>query len=121
MIDIRQLPTSSAFESWEQTLLHAIPEFLLNYSRYRDWFERESLDDIRRLTGQKHPNLASADEAAMEAIPLASPEADKAWVQAMHRRTLRLSMILAGTNPDDSNPLFHKLDPILVPSGAIVD
>ncbi|MAI27907.1 MAG: hypothetical protein CMN75_17925 [Spirochaeta sp.] len=113
MIDIMQLPTSSAFEPWEQTLLHSIPEFLLNYSRYRNWFERESLEDINRLTGQRFTNLAEADAGAMEAIPLAREDADEAWVQAMHRRTLRLSMILAGTNPDDGNPLFHKLDPIL--------
>jgi hypothetical protein len=31
----------------------------------------------------------------------------------MHRRVLRFSMIIAGTAPDDDNPLFHKLDPIL--------
>ena len=115
MIDINQLPTSTAFAPWERGLLHAIPEFLLNYSRYRDWFERESLEDINRLTGRKHASLAQADETAMEVIPETTEDADEAWVQAMHRRTLRLSMILAGTDPDQTNPLFHRLDPILDP------
>ena len=41
------------------------------------------------------------------------PEDDEALVRLFHRRALRLSMIIAGTDPDDENPLFHKLDPIL--------
>ncbi len=113
MVDIGMLETSSRFEPWERDLLHAIPEFLLNYSRYRDWLEGTARQDIEGLTGGSYATLAEADKAAMGVISSNSADADTAWVQAMHRRTLRLSMILAGTNPDSSNPLFHILDPIL--------
>ena len=51
--------------------------------------------------------------AAKAAIAESDVGLDEAWVRAMHRRTLRLSMIIAGTAPDAANPLFHKLDPIL--------
>ena len=113
MVDIERLPTSSAFEPWERDLLRAIPEFLLNHARYRDWFEEASASDIQQLTGQSFDRLAPADEAAMRAIAEDDPSRDEAWVRVMHRRTLRLSMIIAGTGPDAGNPLFHRLDPIL--------
>ena len=113
MVDIERLPTSTAFEPWERDLLHAIPEFLLNYTRYRDWFERSTREDISRLTGEDYEDFASAEAAALAAISDADALVDADWVQAMHRRTLRLSMIIAGTNPDSANPLFHRLDPIL--------
>ena len=117
MIDIARLPTSSAFEPWERDLLHAIPEFLLNYSRYRDWFERESLADLNRLTGQSFEDLATADATAMNTIAADDAVNDEDWVCSMHRRALRLSMVIAGTDPDDVNPLFHRLDPILNQGG----
>jgi aminoglycoside phosphotransferase (APT) family kinase protein len=113
MVDIDRLPTSSAFTDWERDLLHAIPKFLLNYSQYRDWFEEETIDDISSLTQEKYENLEQADGAAMELIKTSVADDDEQWVKLMHRRSLRLSMIIAGTNPDDTNPLFHKLDPIL--------
>ncbi len=113
MVDVERLPTSSAFESWERELLHAIPEFLLNHARYRDWFERESVADINRLTGQSCADLVSADAAMLELIAENDPARDEDLVQIMHRRQLRFSMIVAGTDPNDENPLFHKLDPIL--------
>lgn len=113
LVDIEHLPTSSAFEPWERELLHAIPSFLLNYSRYRDWFEKSTLADINVVLGQTFDNLGAADEAAKEAIAEHDASFDEAWVQALHRRSLRLSMIIAGTDPDDQNPLFHKLEPIL--------
>ncbi|MBT4519580.1 MAG: phosphotransferase [Halieaceae bacterium] len=113
MIDVERLPTSSDFEPWERDLLHAIPSFLLNYTRYRDWYEKASVKDINQLIGQSCNDLASADESAMRAIAENDPARDEGWVRTMHRRMLRLSMIIAGTDPDDENPLFHKLDPIL--------
>lgn len=113
MVDIARLPTSTAFEDWERDLLHAIPEFLLNHSRYRDWFERETISDISELTGESFGDLEAADKALWEVIASGGSERDAELVPMMHRRTLRISMIIAGTNPDDTNPLFHKLDPIL--------
>jgi aminoglycoside phosphotransferase (APT) family kinase protein len=113
LIDIQRLPTSSAFEPWERDLLHSIPKFLLNYARYRDWFEKESIRDIQQLTGQSFETLSCADAAAMAVIASDDSTRDEHWVHILHRRTLRLSMIIAGTEPNDDNPLFHRLDPIL--------
>ena len=113
MVDIERLPTSSAFEPWERGLLHSIPSFLLNHARYRDWFEQETVSDINRLTGQSFDDLISADAAVSEVITANDPGRDEEVVGMMHRRSLRLSMIIAGTDPDVKNPLFHKLDPIL--------
>ncbi|KZX58286.1 hypothetical protein A3709_02145 [Halioglobus sp. HI00S01] len=113
LADIARLPTSSAFQDWERDLLHAIPEFLLNHSRYRDWFEGESIRDINELTGGRHTDLTAADKAIVALIAHNDSDDDEALVQIMHHRSLRLSMIIAGTNPDPDNPLFHILDPIL--------
>ena len=113
LVDIRQLPTSSAFESWERKLLHAIPKFLLNHARYRDWFETETVADINQLTGKSFNDLASADKAVLKFIGANDQTRDEDLVRIMHRRILRFSMIVAGTDPNDENPLFHKLDPIL--------
>ncbi|MEM0955357.1 MAG: phosphotransferase [Pseudomonadota bacterium] len=113
MADIERLPTSTAFEGWERDLLHAIPSFLLNHARYRDWFEQEVIADISSLTGESYANLTTADAALAELINTADASMDSSLVPIMHRRTLRLSMIIAGTDPDDDNPLFHRLDPIL--------
>ena len=113
MADIERLPTSTAFEEWERDLLHAIPSFLLNHARYRDWFERESVSDISGLTGETYPSLVAADAALSRLIDTADATLDRMLVPIMHRRMQRLSMIIAGTDPDDRNPLFHRLDPIL--------
>ena len=113
LADIERLPTSSSFEPWERDLLHAIPEFLLNYTRYRDWFEQATLADINEFAGQAYEDLSAADAAMMEAIASNDAADDEALVQMMHRRSLRLSMIIAGSNPNAENPLFHRLDPIL--------
>ncbi len=113
LADIERLPTSSSFEPWERDLLHAIPEFLLNYTRYRDWFEQATLADINEFAGQAYEDLSAADAAIMEAIASNDAADDEALVQMMHRRSLRLSMIIAGSNPNAENPLFHRLDPIL--------
>ncbi len=112
-VDIARLPTSSAFAPWERDLLGSIPSFLLNQARYRDWFEAETAADIAELTGGTHADLASADPAVLELIEAADPSLDEALVRIMHRRLLRFSMLTAGTNPDDDNPLFYRLDPIL--------
>jgi hypothetical protein len=111
--DIERLPTSPGFKSWERELMAAIPRFLLNYARYRDWFERETTADIAAITGETYANLAAADESMIAHIRTGSAAADEVLVKAMHRRLLRFSMIIAGTDPDDENPLFHKLEPIL--------
>lgn len=113
MVDVERLPTSSAFEPWERELLHSIPSFLLNHARYRDWFEREAAADIGKLTGQSFDDLASADEALSGIIAADDSGRDQELVRLLHRRVLRFSMIAAGTDPDDQNPLFHRLDPIL--------
>ncbi|MEM8500250.1 MAG: phosphotransferase [Pseudomonadota bacterium] len=114
MVDIEYLQTSSTFEPWERGLLHAIPEFLRNHARYRDWFERETIADLNQLTGQNCADLNSAEAAAMTMIADNDASQDAAWVQAMHRRILRFSMLVAGSDPDSANPLFHRLDPILI-------
>ncbi|MBW2501145.1 MAG: phosphotransferase [Deltaproteobacteria bacterium] len=113
LIDIERLPTSSAFEPWERDLLGAIPQFLLNHARYRRWFEAEAVADINRITGKAFDDLSSADVAVTELIAADDPSRDEELVRIMHRRILRLSMIIAGTDPSDENPLFYKLDPIL--------
>jgi len=112
-VDIERLPTSSAFQLWERELLEAIPKFLLNYARYRDWFEQETVADICKIAGQSIKDLSSADDAALEIIAAEDPARDEELVHIMHRRALRLSMIIVGTDYNDENPLFHKLDPIL--------
>ena len=56
---------------------------------------------------------AAADETLKGVIAANDPARDKELVQIFHRRVLRLSMIIAGTDPNDENPLFYKLDPIL--------
>ena len=113
LVDIERLPTSSAFADWERELLAAIPRFLLNYARYRDWFEAETAADMGRLLGQTCESVTSADDALRELIAGGDPDRDEAIVRVLHRRLVRLSMIIAGTNPDFENPLFHRLDPIL--------
>jgi aminoglycoside phosphotransferase (APT) family kinase protein len=113
LVDIQRLPTSSAFEDWERDLLSAIPEFLLNHARYRDWFEQATINDITRLMGENFSDLQLADEAIKRRIADNNPADDEALVRIMHHRSLRLSMIIAGTNPNPENPLFHILDPIL--------
>ena len=112
-VDIQRLPTSRAFEKWERDLLHAIPTFLLNYSQYRDWYESTTKADIETLSGKGFETLEQADSALSAVIAANDQMLDSALIQLTHRRSLRLSMIIAGTNPDPGNPLFHILDPIL--------
>jgi hypothetical protein len=111
--DIERLPTSSSFEPWERDLLGAIPNFLLNRARYREWFEAEAVADINQMTGRTFDDLSAADDAVLKIIAAGDPARDEELVRIMHRRILRLSMIIAGTDPNDENPLFHKLEPIL--------
>ena len=113
MIDVDQLPISSAFQDWERELLGSIPRFLLNYSRYRDWFEAETIAEIGDLTGERSQDLTEADTALEKVVALGDPDRDDALVRLLHRRTLRFTMIVAGTAPNDANPLFYRLDPIL--------
>lgn len=113
MFDIHNVPTSSVFEPWERELMHSIPNFLHNYSQYREWFERACIADIETLIGGTYESARAANQAVMDYINENRSLDDAAFVQAMHRRQLRFSMIAAGTAPDDGNPLFHRLDPIL--------
>jgi len=112
-VDIARIPTSTAFAPWERDLLGDIPSFLLNHARYRDWFEDETVADVGKLTGQSYDGFASAEAAVMEVIAAGDPTLDEELVRILHRRILRLTMITAGTDPDDENLLFYKLDPIL--------
>jgi len=113
VLDVDRLPTSSAFEPWERGLLGSIPRFLLNYARYRDWHNAATQADISRMTGRSYDDPGAADVAVREIIASGDPARDDELVRILHRRSLRLSMIIAGTDPNDANPLFHKLDPIL--------
>ncbi|HKK51967.1 MAG TPA: hypothetical protein VKA74_10285 [Myxococcota bacterium] len=113
LVDIERLPTSSAFQPWEKKLMGDIPRFLLGYARHRDWFEREAMDEISQVTGRAHASLAEADQAMFDVIAEDDAARDGLLVPILHRRMLRLGMILAGSDPDFANPLFHKLDPIL--------
>lgn len=70
------------------------------------------MKDINRYFNQSCTDLVSADRAALKSIAGKDATLDETWVRVMHRRILRFSMLLAGTDPDDGNPLFHKLDPI---------
>ena len=68
-------------------------------------------------------NLIEADQAALQIMTdlqsttiesdSQNSNFDEAWVKVQHKRILRFSMLIAGTNPDSENPLFHRLDPIL--------
>ena len=113
LVDIGRLPTSTAFAPWERDLLAAIPRFLLNHARYRDWFERETVADIAALTRGTYRDVAGADAALMELVAVGDPARDVDLVRVLHRRLLRLSMVTAGENPNDENLLFYRLDPIL--------
>ncbi len=111
--DIGRLPTSTAFADWERDLLGAIPDFVLNYTRYRNWFETVSRTDIEAFLGESFDDLAAADAAVQARIDTDDPADDNELVRLMHRRMLRLSMITAGTNPDETNPFFYILEPVI--------
>lgn len=116
MVDTEALETSTTFEPWERELLHSIPKFLRNYARYKDWFEAGCVADVNELTGGNCRNMDEAEALAMERIAeIADNDSsqDEAWVRIMHRRMVRFAMIIAGTDWNDTNPLFHRLDPIL--------
>jgi hypothetical protein len=69
--------------------------------------------DIGRVTEEGYESLAAADEASCKVIAANDPGRDEEMVQIFHRRILRLSMIIAGTDPNHENLLFYKLDPTL--------
>ena len=117
LFDIGRLPTSTAFEPWERNLMAAIPQFLLNNARYRDWFESETIADTERLLGASCDDLDSADAALRCAIAAVDDLDEDELVRLLHRRALRLSMITAGTDPDEANPFFYILEPIVEPTG----
>ena len=72
-----------------------------------------SREDIEALLGDRFDDLAAADAAIQTRIDADDPADDDELVRIMHRRMLRLSMIVAGTDPDEANPFFYVLEPIL--------
>lgn len=113
MADIDRLETSSTFQPWERELMHSIPQFLRNHARYRDWFELETVRDFNALTGANCTKLEAADAALKQLIAENQAALDEEMVRTLHRRMLRFSMLISGSAPSETNPLFHKLDPIL--------
>lgn len=110
-IDI--LPVSKSFAEWQRELMGAIPKFLRNYAHYGRWYEDETLKEIAELTGTRPANMAVADDVLKSFINSADAGKDADLVKFTHRRMLRLSLIVAGTNDIDGNPLFFRLEPIL--------
>lgn len=110
-IDI--LPVSRSFAEWQRELMGAIPRFLRNYAHYGRWYEEETLREIAEMTGTKPENMAVADEVLKSFIQSVGGSRDADLVKFTHRRMLRLSLIVAGTNDVDGNPLFFRLEPIL--------
>lgn len=88
MVDIQRLPTSKAFEVWERDLLYAIPAFLLNYARYRHWYESATQADIETLLGKEFETLEQADRELHKVIAKNDQSFDAELVQLMHRRSL---------------------------------
>jgi len=113
LLEIDRLPTSNTFLPWQRDLMADIPRFLLNQAHYGRWYEDETLRDISELTGKRPENLAAAENDLKAYIDVGDPARDKDLVQLVHRRMLRLSMVIAGSDPTDDNPLFFKLEPIL--------
>ena len=72
-----------------------------------------SREDIEVLLGESFDDLAAADAAILARIDADNPADDHAIVHLMHRRMLRLSMITTGTDPDETNPFFYILEPVL--------
>jgi hypothetical protein len=111
--DIERLPVSDAFAEWERDLLGAVPRFLLNRSRYGSWLDAETVREIGDVTGTVHAGLAEADAAIVGLIEKGEAARDAELLRIMHRRILRFSMLTAGSDPTDRNPLFFRLEPIL--------
>jgi len=113
LLEIGRLPLSDAFPEWKRDLLAAIPQYLQHHAHYGRWYEQACLSDIEALTGVRPENM-TAGEATLKRYVVESAEGnDASLVQLFHRKMLRLSMVVAGTNPTDENPLFFRLEPIL--------
>lgn len=113
LLEIGRLPLSDSFPAWQRDLLSAIPRYLLNHAHYGRWYEEQTLDDIAVLIGHRPATMSEAEDVLKAYIRTVGPERDAELIQLFHRRMLRLSMVIAGTNPCDDNPLFFKLEPIL--------
>jgi aminoglycoside phosphotransferase (APT) family kinase protein len=113
LLQISVLPLSEAFLDWQRDLMAAIPRYLLNQAHYGRWYEQKSLDDLGALTGQRPASVSAGEAMLKKFIVENGAEADVALVKMLHKRMLRLSMVIAGSNPSDTNPLFFKLEPIL--------
>ena len=113
LLEINHLPLSNTFPDWQRELLSAIPKYLLNHAHYGRWYEEQTLDDIEQLTGTRPSSLSVAETQLKALIANDDANMDADFIKLFHRRMLRLSMVIAGANPSDENPLFYKLDPIL--------
>jgi aminoglycoside phosphotransferase (APT) family kinase protein len=113
LLEISHLPLSNTFPDWQRDLLSAIPKYLLNHAHYGRWYEEETLREIGELTGARPVSLSAAETELKAFIQAADASMDTALIKLFHRRMLRLSMIISGSNPSDENPLFFKLEPIL--------
>ena len=56
--------------------------------------------DINRVTGQSDDSLAAAGQALRAVTAENDPARDEELVQIFHRRVLRLSMAIAGSDPN---------------------
>lgn len=113
IVDIERLPVSDGFAAWERDLLGEIPRVLLNQARWRGWWHEITTADIGEALGAEYSDLVAADAALSEAIAAGDGALDHDLIRMLHRRMLRRSMIVAGTDPDPANPFFHVLEPIL--------
>ncbi|KJS05982.1 MAG: hypothetical protein VR73_10840 [Gammaproteobacteria bacterium BRH_c0] len=110
---IEILPVSDAFPEWQRELMGAIPHFLRNYAHYGRWYEEETLGEIAAMTGTRPADMADAERVLKDWIKPGDASRDAGLVGFIHRRMWRLSLIVAGTNDIEGNPLFFRLEPIL--------
>jgi len=113
LLEINNLPLSNTFPDWQRDLLSAIPSYLLNHAHYGRWYEEETLREAGELLGSRPVSFSAAEAELKNFIKNADASKDADLLKLFHRRMLRLSMIISGTDPSDENPLFFKLEPIL--------
>ena len=113
LLEIGRLPLSEAFPEWKRDLLAAIPRYLQNHAHYGRWYEQACLSDIQELTGVLPESMTAGERLLKTYIRESADGNDASLIKLFHRKMLRLSMVVAGSNPTDENPLFFRLEPIL--------
>jgi hypothetical protein len=113
LLEIGRLPLSNAFPEWKRDLLAAIPRYLQNHAHYGGWYEQACLKDIEELTGERPKTMTAGEHVLKRYIRESGASHDASLIKLFHRKMLRLSMVVAGSNPSDENPLFFRLEPIL--------